>query len=114
MRFPWKRAETELEREVAHHLHELTAEYERQGNSREESLQMARREFGGSEQVKEQCRDERRWPWMNGLRQDVVFGARMMRRTPVITLAAVLSLGIGIGANTAIVSLMDLVLWRDL
>jgi len=114
MRFPWKRAETELEREVAHHLHELTAEYERQGHTREEALRMAKREFGGSEQVKEQCRDERRWAWMNGLRQDVVFGARMMRRTPVITLAAVLSLGLGIGANTAIVSLMDLVLWHDL
>ena len=114
MRFPWKRAETELEREVAHHLHELTAEYERQGHTREEALRMAKREFGGSEQVKEQCRDERRWAWMNGLRQDLAFGARMMRRTPVITLAAVLSLGLGIGANTAIVSLMDLVLWHDL
>ena len=75
---------------------------------------MAKREFGGREQVKEQCRDERRWAWTAGLRQDVVFGARLMRRTPVITLAAVLSLALGIGANTAIVSLMDVVLWRDL
>jgi len=114
MRFPWKRTETDLERELAHHLHELTLEYERQGHSHEEALRMAKREFGGSEQVKEQCRDERRWAWMQGLRQDVVFGVRMMRKTPVITLAAVLSLGLGIGANTAIVSLMDLVLWRDL
>jgi predicted permease len=114
MRFPWNRAETELERELAHHLHELTAEYQRQGHSHEEALRMARREFGGSEQVKEQCRDERWWAWRSGLRQDFVFGARMMRRTPVITLAAVLSLALGIGANTAIVSLMDVVLWRDL
>ena len=68
----------------------------------------------GGEQVKEQCRDERRWAWMPGLRQDVVFGVRMLRRTPVVTLAAVLSLALGIGANTAIVSLMDVVLWRDL
>src|SRR6266513_1388417 len=114
MRFPWKKAETDLEREVAHHLHELTAEYERQGHSHGEALRMAKRECGGSEQVKEQCRDERWWAWLTGLRQDVVFGARMMRRTPVITLAAVLSLALGIGANTAIVSLMDVVLWRDL
>src|SRR5260370_19983689 len=114
MRFPWNRAESDLERELTHHLHQLTAEYECQGHSHEEALRMAKRESGCSEQVKEQCRDERRWAWMNGLRQDVVFGARMMRRTPVITLAAVLSLGLGIGANTAIVSLMDLVLWRDL
>src|SRR2546426_153784 len=114
MRFPWNRAESELERELTHHLHEVTAEYERQGRSHEEALRMAKREFGGSEQVKEQCRDERRWAWTSGLRQDVVFGARMMGRTPVITLAAVMSLALGIGANTAIVSLMDVVLWRDL
>jgi hypothetical protein len=114
MRFPWNRVETELERELAHHLHHLTAEYERQGHSREEALLMANREFGGSERVKEECRDERRWAWLAGVWQDTVFGARMMRRTPVITLAAVLSLALGIGANTAIVSLMDVVLWRDL
>jgi putative ABC transport system permease protein len=114
MRFPWNRTETDLEREIAHHLHELTAEYERQGHPHEDALRMAKCEFGGSEQVKEQCRDERRWAWTAGLRQDVVFGARLMRRTPVITLAVVLSLALGIGANTAIVSLMDVVLWRDL
>jgi hypothetical protein len=114
MRFPWNRMETDLERELAHHLHHLAAEYERQGCSHEEALRMAKREFGGSEQVKERCRDERRWAWIGGVWQDVVFGARMMRKTPVITLAAVLSLALGIGANTAIVSLMDVVLWRDL
>ncbi len=114
MRFFWKRAESELQREIEHHLHHLAAEYERQGYSRRESLLMARREFGGTEQVKEQCRDERRWAWMNGLRQDLVFGVRMMRRTPVITAAAVLSLALGIGANAGIASLMDIILWRDL
>ncbi len=77
-------------------------------------MRLAKREFGGSEQVKEQCREEQRWAWINGLRQDIVFALRMMRRTPVVTAAAVLSLALGIGANTAIVSLMDVVLWRDL
>ncbi len=114
MRFPWNRMESELERELAHHLYHLAAEYERQGHSHEEALRMAKREFGVREQVKERCRDERRWAWITGIRQDIAFGARMMRRTPVITLAAVLSLALGIGANTAIVSLMDVVLWRDL
>jgi predicted permease len=108
------RAETELEREIAHHLHHLAAEYERQGHPREEALRLARREFGGSTQVKESCRDERRGAWMNGLWQDIVFGMRMMRRSPAITLAAALSLALAIGANTAIVSLANLVLWRDL
>ena len=110
MNFPWKREETELDREIAHHMHQLTAEYERQGYTRQEALRLAKREFGGSEQTKERCRDERRWAWLNGFRQDVVFGWRMLRRTPVVTTAAVLSLALAIGANTAIVSLMDLVL----
>ncbi len=114
MNFPWQRAESSLEREIAHHLHHLAAEYERQGHSREEAMRMAKREFGGKEQTKELCRDERRWAWLIGLRQDIIFGWRMMKRTPVVTAAAVLSLALAIGANTAIVSLMDVVLWRDL
>ncbi|HZU23913.1 MAG TPA: ABC transporter permease [Bryobacteraceae bacterium] len=114
MPFFWNRREAELRNEFAHHLHHLRAEYERQGYSREEAERMARREFGAIARTEEQCRDERRWAWMTGLRQDIVYGVRMMRRTPAVTLAAVLSLALGIGANTAVVSLMDLVLWRDL
>ncbi len=113
MRF-WKRAEMELDREMAHHLHHLAAEYERQGYSRREALQMARREFGGAEQFKEACRDQRRWAWLTGFHRDIIFGLRMMRRAPAITLAAVLSLALGIGANAAIASLMDAILWRTL
>lgn len=114
MRFPWNRSDDELERELAHHLHHLAAEFERQGHSREDALRLARREFGGPEQVKEQCRDERSWAWLSGLRQDMVFGVRMMRRSPVVTAAVILTLALGIGASTAIVSLMDVVLWRRL
>lgn len=113
MRF-WRRAERDLEREIAHHLHHLAAEYERQGYSRQEALVLARREFGGAEQFKEQCRDERRFAWFSGFRQDITFGLRMMRGAPAVTLAAVLSLALGIGANAAIASLMDLILWRNL
>lgn len=114
MSFFWNRRESELQLEVAHHLHQLAAEYERQGYSREDALRLANREFGGATRVQERCRDERQWAWMTGLRQDIVFGWRMMRRNPVIAAAAVISLALGIGANTAIVSLVDLVLWRDL
>lgn len=113
MRF-WNRSEVELNREIAHHLHHLAAEYERQGYSRREALQMARREFGGAEQFKEACRDQRRWAWLTGFHRDILFGLRMMRRAPAITLAAVLSLALGIGANAAIASLMDVILWRTL
>ncbi len=113
-RVPWKHAETDLELEIAHHLHELTVEYERQGHSHDEAARLAKREFGGRERTKEQCRDQRRSAWFHGLSQDIVFGVRMMRRTPVVTAAAVLSLALAIGANTAILSLMNVVLWQDL
>jgi predicted permease len=64
--------------------------------------------------TRRQCEWQSPWAWVQGLRQDIVFGARVMRKTPVISLAAVLSLALGIGANTAIVCLMDVVLWRGL
>lgn len=114
MTFPWNRAESQLNREIAHHLQQLTDEYLRQGYTREEAARQARKDFGGAEQFKEECRDERRFAWLTGLRQDLVFGLRMMRRAPVVTAAAVLSLALGIGANTAIISLMDVVMWRHL
>ena len=113
MRFPWNQSESDLEREIAHHLHQLASEYERQGYPHAEALRLAKREFGGREQTKERCRDERPWSWLNGLRQDIVFGLRMMRRTPVVTTAAVLSLALAIGANTAILSLMNVILWQN-
>jgi predicted permease len=109
-----RRAEADLEREIAHHLHELTAGYERQGYSPEEARRLASRTFGNAGQIKEDVRDEWWSAWLHSVWQDIAFGARTLRRTPVVTLAVVLSLALGIGANTAILSLMDVVLWRDL
>lgn len=114
MRWPWQKAETELDRELQFHLDELAAAFERQGLSRREAQARARREFGGVDLAKEQCRDERRWQPLATLWQDVHFGLRMMRRAPLVTAAAVLSLALGIGANTAILSLMQGLLWRTL
>jgi putative ABC transport system permease protein len=114
MRFRRSRAETDLERELAHHLYQLTAEYERQGYSHEEASRMAKRAFGGREQVKEQCRDERRWSWLSGVWQDIVFGVRMLRKTPAITAAAIVSLALGIGANTLVFSAVEHVILRGL
>ena len=107
MRFPWNRMESDLKRELAHHLHELTAEYERRGHSHEVAMWMAKREFGGSEQVKERCRDERRWAWMSGIRQDVAFAVRQMRRSPGFAVTAVLTLALGIAANVIVFGVLQ-------
>lgn len=114
MRFPWQKAEDDLQRELAHHLAELTDEYIRRGHSPSEAAALAKKQFGGPDQIGEQCRDESRWAWLQSLSQDLAFGWRMMWKTPAVTIAAVLSLALGIGANTAIVSLMHTVLWRNL
>ena len=113
-RFPWNKKESDLDREVAYHLQSLAEAFEREGLSKHEAMLRARREFGGVEQTKEKCRDERRWRLLPALAQDLDFGARMLRKTPGVTAAAVLSLALGIGATTAILSLVDAVLWRTL
>src|SRR5450432_687243 len=114
MRFPWNRMETDLTRELAHHLHALTAEYERRGHAHEEAVRMAKREFGGSEQVKERCRDERRWAWMSGIRQDVAFALRQMRRSPGFAVTAFLTLALGIAANVVVFGVLQALVLRPL
>jgi predicted permease len=106
--------ETDLKRELAHHLHQLTAEYERQGYSHDEAVWRAKREFGGTEQVKERCRDERRWAWMSGIRQDVAFALRQMRRSPGFAATAVLTLALGIAANVIVFGVLQEMVLRPL
>jgi predicted permease len=114
MRFPWNRSESELKRELAHHLDLLTAEYERSGHSREEAMWMAKREFGGSEQVKERCRDERRWAWTFGIWQDFAFAVRQMRRAPGFAATAILTLALGIAANVIVFGVLQALILRPL
>jgi predicted permease len=114
MRFPWNRMETELEREVAHHLHQLTAEFERRGYSHAEALRMAKREFGGLDQVKEQCRDERRFAWMTGIQQDIALARRQLRRSPGFVATALLTLALGIAANVIVFGVLQALVLRSL
>ena len=114
MQWPWSKAEGELDREIRHHLESLAEAYQRDGTTRDEAMRRARKDFGGVDQAKEECRDVRRWAGLSQLAQDLRFGARMMRKSQAITAAAVISLALGIGATTAIVSLVDVLLWRTL
>ena len=86
----------------------------RDGRGRAEALAAARRDFGGVDQMKEQYRDRRGIPLLDTLRQDLVYGWRLLRRSPGFTTAALVTLALGIGATTAIFSLVDATMIRAL
>src|SRR5262245_40118007 len=103
-----------MQDELQLHL-ELTAQaMERRGLSKEDAARAARLQAGAVPQTMERMRDQRGLPWLADLVQDARFGARMLRRTPGSTAVALLTLALAIGANTAIFSLVDPLLFRDL
>ena len=108
------RAENDLDEELRFHM-EMEARKQRQeGMTDDEARRAALAHFGGVEQVREECRDARGLTLLENLLRDVRFGARVLRKTPAFTTIAVLSLAIGIGANTAVFSLLDTIMLRML
>jgi predicted permease len=112
--FRRKVVEQDLDDELAYHLARLTEEHVARGISPEAARLEALKSFGGLELAKEECRDARGSAFLEGLLRDLGYAARMWLRTPVFTAVVVLSLGLGVGANVAIYSLVHQILVQPL
>src|SRR6266403_2009223 len=110
--FRRKNVEAELDDELRFHLENQVSKLVQSGLAPAEAQRRARLEFGGMEQLKEEHRDARGVNFIETLFLDIRYGLRILGRTPVITSVAILSLALGIGANTAIFTMMDAVMLR--
>lgn len=108
------RVADELQEEMELHLDLRRQQQEEAGVSAKDASAAASRRFGNATLLRERSYTAWGWGWLEGLLQDVMYGLRAMLRTPGITLVALLSLALGIGANTAIFSLIDAVMLRSL
>ena len=108
------RLDDQMDQELAFHLDLEAAKLERQGLTPEAARTEARRAFGGVERVREEVRDTRRTSWVDTILRNVRYARRSLGRNPGYTAAVIATLGLGVGANTTMFSVIDGVLLRPL
>jgi putative ABC transport system permease protein len=108
------RMEGEMDAELRFHIATFAEDLMRQGVGREEALRRASIEFGGVERTKEECRDARGVNFLESLRQDLRYGARMLWKNPGFTAIVIVTLGLGIGANTAVFGVANAIFFNPL
>src|SRR5579884_4389100 len=103
-----------MDEEFQSHLEMLAERFVTQGMTRDEALLAAKRQFGGVTRIKEDLRERSSLAFVESLWGDALYAVRQMRKSPVFTATAVLTLALGIGANTTIYSFMESILLRSL
>lgn len=112
--FTQRRADNAFDEEMTMHLEMLAEKYEREGMSTKEAARAARRQFGNATLLKQRQRESRTTMFFANVWRDVRYGVRQLAKTPVFTIVCILTLALGVGANTAVFSVMHAVLMKML